>query len=515
MTMNGADALIRVLIDNGIDTCFANPGTTEMHLVAALTRDAGIANHLCLFEGVATGAADGYARMSGRPAATLLHLGPGLANGIANLHNARKASTPVLNIVGEHALDHIAHDAPLTADIEGLAGPVSKSVATLRSTAEIGIVTQAMLTEIQTGQKGVGTLIVPNDVAWGAAVPGNLPPADLPSPAKADEDAVEAAARALAAPGAVLLLGAPHITRRMQELALAIAATTGARLLAEAATARVSRGGGLPGLTRIPFQIDAALETLKDTGTAVLAGARAPVAFFAYPGRPSELLPPGCDRVTLCPPEGDIEAALEALAARLGASPADAEPIAPAAVPDGPITPETLGFAVAATLPEGAIVADESVTNGASLYPACAAAPAHDWLNNRGGSIGYSLPLSVGCAAACPDRPVLAIVGDGSAAYTLQALWTMARAGMNITVIVLSNRRYRILTNEMSKIGAGEVDEGSDPLMSLDNPPIDWAAISTGFGVPAMRANSGPLLATAIQNALAEPGPHLIEAIMT
>jgi len=514
MTFNGADALVRVLVENGIDTCFSNPGTTEMHLVAALTRDAGIANHLCLFEGVATGAADGFARMSGRPAATLLHLGPGLANGLANLHNARKAASPVLNIVGEHALAHIAHNAPLTADIEGLARPVSKSVATLRDPGDIGPATRAMLADIQSGERGVGTLIMPNDVAWGDAAADNLPSVAIAPAAPPDDAAVAAAATALATPGAVLLLGAPHLTRRKQALALAIAAKTGARLLAETATARTSRGGGLPALTRLPFQIDAALETLKVARTAVLAGARAPVAFFAYPGRPSALLPAACRTLALCPPEADVEAALEALAARLEVAPA--EPVATAlpTIPDGQITPAALGAAVANALPEGAIVADESVTNGAALYPACAAAPAHDWINNRGGSIGYSLPLAVGAAAACPDRPVLAIVGDGSAAYTLQALWTMARAGMNVTVVVLSNRRYRILANEMSKIGAGKPDARSDPLMSLDNPPIGWTDLARGFGVAGARAATAPELHRAIRDAIASPGPHLIEAAM-
>ncbi|MEZ5715989.1 MAG: thiamine pyrophosphate-binding protein [Paracoccaceae bacterium] len=303
MAMNGADALVRVLVENGIDTCFSNPGTTEMHLVAGLTAGTGIANHLCLFEGVATGAADGFARMAGRPAATLLHLGPGLANGIANLHNARKAATPVLNIVGEHALPHIAHNAPLTADIAGLARPVSKVVTTLRSAAEIGPATRAMLVEMQSGERGVGTLIVPNDIAWGEAAADNEPPVALPPRAAPDAAAIGAAAEALTRPGAALILGAPHITRRMQALALGIAAKTGARLLAEAATSRTSRGGGLPVVARIPFQIDAALETLKDTRTAVLAGARAPVAFFAYPGRPSELLPSDCRKLTLAAPK--------------------------------------------------------------------------------------------------------------------------------------------------------------------------------------------------------------------
>ncbi|KPP84655.1 MAG: acetolactate synthase I/II/III large subunit [Rhodobacteraceae bacterium HLUCCO07] len=514
MAQTGADILARVLARNGVDTCFANPGTTEMHLVSSFTHDLGIACHLCLFEGVATGAADGYARMARKPAATLLHLGPGLANGIANLHNARKAASPIINIVGEHAVDHIAHDAPLTADIEGLARPVSKSVTTLRDTGGIDAAVTEMLAEIRTGPTGVGTLIVPNDIAWSAAQPSNLPPASPPMPTPPDAAAVAAAAKALQEPGALLLLGSPHITRRAIELGHAIAAKTGATLRAEAATARTSRGGGLPELARVPFQIDAALDALADTRHAILAGARAPVAFFAYPERPSALLPEGCAVTRLSPPEGDLEAALAALADHLDAKPVAASAPAMPPLPRGAITPEALGAAVANALPEGAIVADESVTNGPHLQPACAASPAHDWLNNRGGSIGYSMPVAVGAAAACPDRPVLAVVGDGSASYTPQALWTMARAGMNVTVVILSNRRYRILATEMSRIGAGEPDEHSDPLMSLDNPPIEWVAQARTYGVPGVSVSHAQDLHDELARAFTEPGPHLIEARM-
>ncbi|WP_322866480.1 acetolactate synthase large subunit [Aquicoccus sp. G2-2] len=513
MTQTGADALARILSANGIDTCFANPGTTEMHLVAALSRDHSITSHLCLFEGVATGAADGFARMARRPACTLLHLGPGLANGLANLHNARKAATPVLNIVGEHALPHIAHDAPLTADIAGLARPVSKAVATPKSTANIATLTTTMLEEIQTAPMGVGTLIMPNDIAWGEVTPGNPVPVAVPAPALPSPDAVAEAARALGEPGALFILGAPHITARAVALAHGIAAATGARLLGEAAIARLSRGGDVPLLTRIPFQIDAALAELKNTTHAVLAGARAPVAFFAYPGRPSALLPQAAQTHTLCPPESDLEAALEALATAVGADAAHAPAALPALI-DGAITPESLGPAIAHALPEHAIVADESVTNGAHLYPACAGAPAHDWINNRGGSIGYSMPLAVGCAAACPDRPVLAVVGDGSASYTPQALWTMARSKMNVTVVILSNRRYRILANEMSNIGAGEPDARSDPLLSLEDPAIGWVELAQGYGVPGQSVSDAAALSKAVAKAMAQPGPQLIEAVM-
>ena len=282
------------------------------------------------------------------------------------------------------------------------------------------------------------------------------------------------------------------------------------------ATARTARGAGLPNLPRLPFQIDAALERLKDVRHAVLAGAKPPVAFFAYPERPSALLPPSCQETTLSTAEGDVEGALAALAEALGAKPVKADPgPMPAAPGDVAITAETLGAAVAHALPEGAIVVDESVTNGLYLYANGGTAPvAHDWINNRGGSIGYSMPVAIGAAAACPDRPVIVVTGDGSASYTPQSLWTMARGGQNITVVVLANRRYKILANEMSKIGAGEPDAGSDPLLSLDQPPIDWVALSGSYGVPGTRAETGAELLAQLRRAIASDGPALIEAAM-
>lgn len=512
MTRSGADLLAQTLAENGVDTCFANPGTTEMHLLAALGADPRLTLHLCLFEGVATGAADGYARMAGRPAATLLHLGPGFANGMANLHNARKADSPVLNIVGEHATHHLAFDAPLTADIQGMAATVSAEVATPQTPQDIAPMTARLLETAATGK--VCTLVVPNDVAWAET---DASPVTAKAPARPgfDTATLTDAAQALTAPGGALMLGAACITRRMSALAHAIGQATGCRVYAEAAVARIERGGGTPAIARLPFHVDPATQALSKVTTAVLIGARDPVAFFAYPGRPSRLLPPEARVVPLCAPGGDAEAALEALAAELGVTPAPQQP-APLSRPvaEAPITAETLGQTVAAWLPEQAIVVDESITNGLHLFPLCGQGPAHDWMNNRGGSIGYSLPVAVGAAAACPERQVLTVTGDGSAAYTLQALWTMARAQQNVTVLILANRSYRILANESSKIGAGDPSAATMPLMSLENPTLDWVKLAEGHGVPARSVDTAGALAEALDAALAEDGPHLVEVRM-
>lgn len=507
MTRTGADLLAQTLTLNGIDTCFANPGTTEMHLLAALGSAPGMRLQLCLFEGVATGAADGYARMTGKPAAVLLHLGPGLANGMANLHNARKADTPVFTIVGEHATYHLAHDAPLTADIAGMAGTVSEAVRTPQSADAVLEDTLALLGI----EAGVATMIVPNDVAW---TDTTLAPALAPVVAVADFDRgrLSDAVAQLQAPGAALILGAPVITRRMAALAAAIGVRTGCTVLAEAAVARMERGGDTPALARVPFHVDFATPALKDLRAVVLVGARAPVAFFAYPDRPSALLPEAAEVLPLCAPRGDAEAALEALAEALGAVPVAAvHADLPAIDPAAAITPETLGAVVARHLPAGAIVVDESITNGAHLFPLCGRAAPHDWLNNRGGSIGYSFPVAVGAATACPGRKVLCITGDGSAFYTLQALWTMAREKLDVTVLVLANRSYRILANESSKIGAGAPTAQTMPLMSLTDPAPDWVKLAEGHGVSGCAVDSAGALSDALAEALAAPGPRLIE----
>ncbi len=513
MTKNGADSLTSTLADNGIDTCFTNPGTTEMHLLAAFGRENRIRSHLCLFEGVASGAADGYARMARKPAVTLLHLGPGFANAMANLHNARKAQTPVLNIVGDHAAYHKEYDAPLNADIEGMARPVSDWVATAETADRCGPLAAEAVARIRHG--GVATLAVTNDAAWSETeVAGSLP--NVEAAPSHDPSALPAAVEALRKGGtAMLVVGGTILTARAARLAHDISQATGCRVITESISPRVTRGGDIPPLARIPFHVDLATEALKDVRHVVLAGAKPPVAFFAYPGRPSALMPAEAETVKLSPPASDAEATLEALHEAVGATHA---PYAPAPLPeapaDGPITPEGLASLVARSLPENAIVIDEAITSGAHLYPACGAAKPHDWLANRGGSIGISTPLSVGCAVACPDRKVLCLVGDGSAFYTLQSLWTMARYRLDVTVVVLANRSYRILNNEMSKIGAGDPSDSTIPLMSLDDPAPDWVQLARGHGVDATSVGTHAGLRQALEAAMAEPGPRLIEAVL-
>lgn len=512
--MNGAESLVRTLLASGVTTCFANPGTSEMHFVAALDRVPGMRCVLGLFEGVVTGAADGYWRMAGKPAATLLHLGPGLANGVANLHNARKANSGVVNVIGEHATYHLQHDAPLTSDIDGIARPVSHWIGRAQTAGDVARLGAEAVAAAMTGAGQIASLILPADTAWGEPAEPAAPIAPPPR-AKADDAAIRAAAEALkaAGPRSMLMLGGIALHRHGLELAARISAATGCRLSNSGYSARMERGGGLPSVGRIPFVVDLAVDYLKDVGQLVLVGGRTPVAFFAYPGKPSLLLPPDCQVIPVAAVDDDLIDALARLAEAVGAPQVAAPRAQPArpTLPDGAPNPDKIAAAIAALLPEGAIVVDESITSGRGIFAAAAAAPPHDWLNNMGGSIGYSLPVSVGCAIASPDRKVVALTGDGSAFYTLQALWTMARENLNITVVVFANRSYAILRNELANVGAANPGPRAIDMLTLDRPDPDWIKLAQGHGVAARRAEDMGDFTRIFADALAERGPQLIE----
>ena len=523
--MNGAESLVRTLVHNQVDVCFTNPGTSEMHFVAALDTVPGIRCVLGLFEGVVTGAADGYYRMAQRPAATLLHLGPGLGNGLANLHNARKAHSGIVNIVGEHAVHHLAYDAPLTADIEGVARPMSHWVHTSRSAQLVAQDGARAITQARTAPGRIATLILPADTAWnpGAEVCTAEAPAGR---ADFDAQALDDAARVLTsrAPQAgrcAILLGGIGTLETALDWAGRIAARTGCAVLSEYNVPRTERGAGRVKARRVPYAVDPAVAMLKEFDTFILVGSKVPVAFFAYPDKPSVLVPPDAHIIELAQVDQDINGALQALADRLGARTQAphgvAEALATSALPQLPTgrpDPTGIGHVLAALLPEQAIVVDESVSTGRGFEAPTAGARPHDWLNVMGGSIGFGLPAAVGAAIAAPDRPVIVLEGDGSAMYTEQALWTMAREGLNVKVLIFANRAYQILRGELQAVGAGTPGERARDMLTLDRPHLDWVSLAKGHGVPGRQVDTLEGLATALSQALATPGPALIEVLM-
>jgi acetolactate synthase-1/2/3 large subunit len=511
--MNGAQALIRTLVGAGVEVCFSNPGTSEMHFVAALDSVPEMRGVLGLFEGVVTGAADGYGRIAGKPAATLLHLGPGLGNGLANLHNARRAHTPVVNVVGDHATYHKRYDAPLESDIEAIASALKGWVRRSGSAADVGADAAAAVAAAQDPPGRIATMILPADISWSE---GGVPAAPVPPcvPPAVAEAAVQTVAEILrTGEPAALLFGGPACREPGLRAISRIATATGAKPLTETFPARLERGAGLPVFERLGYLAEHAAHQLDGIKHVIVAGTKAPVSFFAYPGRPSELVPEGAQVHVLAEAGQDVVGALEAVADAVasGTGPVLRQPQRPA-LPGGPLTVQNWVEVIGALLPEGAIVCDEANTSGPLLPGATAGAPRHDLLTLTGGAIGQGLPLAAGAAVAAPHRPVIALQADGSALYTISALWTQARENLDVTTVVLNNRAYAILRMELQRVGA----DGSGPkaagLLDLARPDLDFVKISQGFGVPATRATTAEELAAQFRRALAEPGPHLIEA---
>ncbi len=517
--MNGAQSLIESLVKADVNVCFANPGTSEMHLVQAIDATPAMRPVLCLFEGVCSGAADGYGRMRGTPAATLLHLGAGLGNAIANLHNARRAATPLLNLVGDHAVHHVAYDAPLTADIEAVAKPVSAWIRTAKTSEGLAAdgyaAVQGALAANPNPQGGVATLIVPADCAWGEAgdvVARPVAPQLLPfSPGL-----VEKSAAVLGGKTMLLLDGPVLASERGIELAGRIAAQTGCQVYSTTFPARVESGAGRFPIKKMPYFPEQVLELMRGFDSLVLVGAQAPVSFFAYPELPSSLVPNGMRVQRLVHRHEDAVAALVALASAVNApaQPLQLNQLQRPAMPTGKLTTGAVAQMVAATAPEGCIVSTDSGGGGAA-YPVMQQSVPHTWLNLTGGSIGQGGPAAVGAAIACPGRRVYALLGDGGAMYTNTFLWTAAREQLDITVVIYSNRAYNILEVEYRRLGVNEVGARAGSLFDLSGPAIDWVGLAAAQGVAGARAATCEDFAAALEQAEATPGPFLIEAEVT
>jgi len=515
--LSGADALVRTLADCGVAACFANPGTSEMHLVTALDREPRIRSVLCLFEGVATGAADGYARIAGKPAMTLLHLGPGYLNGAANLHDARRAFSPTINVIGDHATYHRHLDAPLTSDIEGLTKPLAAWSAVVETPAEAGRKAAVAYGAAFGPPGGNAFLILPADSAWN---PGGVKaaPTSPPTPRIVPDSAVAEAAAAIrkAKKPALLVngdaLGEPGLA------ALARLDAAGVMVFADTFVTRIARGGGLYAPAKLPYFAEQAVEALTGVDLLLVAGTKHPVAFFAYPGKPSELTPEGAARLVLGGPDCAAADALTRLADALKAAPANGAvtpPSLPAAAASQPLGAWQIGETLARHLPDNAILFFFYVTSCQEIYTATQAGPRHDWLGHTGGAIGQGLPLAVGAAvAAAGQRKVVALCGDGAAMYTIQGLWTLAREKLDVLVLIFANRSYRILNIELLRTGAGNPGPIAASMLSLDNPALDFVKLAEGMGVEAVRASDALDFDRHFARLVNVKGPALIECVI-
>jgi len=511
--MTGADTLVQSLVAGGVNVCFANPGTSEIHIVAALDRASEMRCVLGLFEGVVTGAADGYARMTEKPACTLLHLGPGLANGLANLHNAYRARVPIINVVGQHATFHLHHDTPLTSDIEGIGRPYSKWLRTSSCSSQVGRDAAEAIVAARTSPGQIATLVVPADVAWSERKEAE-PSLPIPAPPMPASEAIERAAAMLRSglPTAMVLSGKALYGRGLTE-AGRIATATGAKLLSPYPFTRFQRGAGIPAVDRVAYILEQAKDQLSEFRQFILVGASAPVAYFAYPGKDSVLTASDSVIHTLARPEEDLVGALSGLADAMSIRNGLTVPsvASPPQLPSGEITLLGVSAVIGAVLPENAILVEESMTSGRGLMPATRNSPPHDWLGNTGGSIGIALPISVGAAVAASDRRVLCLTADGSAMYTLQSLWTMAREGLKITTVVFANRSYAVLKREFSYLGVGEPGPKAKEMFEIGRPDLDWIQLAKGMGVPGTRVTSLDAFGKVLKEGFASEGPTLIE----
>jgi len=515
--VDGARALMRTLADSDIDTLFTNPGTSELHLVEAAEATPGLRSVLALFEGTVTGAADGFGRIAGRPAATLLHLGPGQANGWANLHNARRAGTPIVSVVGDQATFHQRNDPPLMSDIAAVAKAVHSRVASPLAAGEVSAAARAAVADACSTPGRISTVVMPADVSWS--------PTDVMAPALparppttvADQRIREIAERVRTGGNRVAMLLGGQACHAAGLLATSrIAAAAGIRVFLDVYTPRLEHGAGLPEFPRLGFYPVQAMRQLEGVTDLITVGTRAPVAFFAYLNQPALTTPDGAANLTLADVHEDAITALEDLADLLAATvkPRVNVPLAPE-LPAGPLSLDTWPQVVGALLPDNAIVCDESVSSGAGLLAATAGAPRHDVLSQMGGAMGAGLPMAVGAAIAAPDRPVIALVGDGCAMYTISALWSYARENLDITTIILKNSSYGILREEWALLKEpGQGDLHDSPLINLTGAPIDFVGLAQSMGVPGSHAETAEEFATHLRRAVTEPGPHLIEIVV-
>lgn len=515
--MNGAETLLKTLVAAGIDVCFTNPGTSEMHLVLAIGKSDAVRPVLCLFEGVATGAADGYGRMTDKPAITLLHMGPGLANGMANLHNARKAHVPLINIVGHHATHHQVYDSPLNSDLPAYAAICSDTVITPTSADNLAAATVSAVQASRKGWGKVATLIVPANHAWEDAATLAAPVSNSPLD-KVQPSAIDTAADWLVnGKRTALVLGGRALREDALKAAGRIAEVSGTALLCETFPAHLQRGAGRITTIRIPYPVERAVELLENFDQFILAGATIPTAFFAYPGKPSILTPEGSQVHALIPIDTDAVSALNTLADKLHApsEPLKKQERIALPQPSGILTPQTIAASINMLLPDQAIISDEGVTSSFGIYLATESAAPHDWLAIAGGSIGQGLPVALGAAIACPERKVVSLQADGSAMFTVQTLWTLVRENADIAIVLFNNRSYAILNYEMSRVGAGQPTEQTLSMLRLTPPDIDWVLIAQGMGMRAVRAETADSFHRHFADAMSMKGPCLIEAMLT
>ena len=514
---NGSQALFKTLLDSGIDVCFANPGTSEMQLVYEMGTTDGFRPVLCLQENVVTGAADGYYRIVGKPAFAMLHLGVGVANGLCSMHNARKAGSGMVALCGAGA-DYHHHDVEITflRPIADLATPVADWVRTSKSADDLAVAGSEAVQVARTGK--VATLITPANHHW-ELTPIEVKAQEPTSPPAVSDETIDKAVELLKnGKSTAVMLGGLAVAEG-QEIAGKIAVASGAKLLCETMCAKLPRGAGSVVVTQIPYIPEMARTVLAEFEQVIMVGGRRPMASLAYEGASLSKVPESCEMHYLVTDELDVLGALDSLCAKLGAGDITDvdryEAAADTADPTGELSPEAVAQCLTMLIPENAIVSDESATMGMQMFSMTQNAKPHDWLMSpNGGGIGHGLPVALGAAVAGNGRKVLALQADGCGMYTPQALWSIARENLNVTIVILKNDRYGILEVELARVRESAANDKMMSMLEIDKPSIDWVQIAGGMGIPATSATTAEEFYQQLSEAMAHKGPRLVEAVV-
>ena len=491
----------------------------------ALSGVGGVRTVLGLHENVVTGAGDGYARMARRPAMTLLHLGPGLANGLANLHNAKRASSPMLNLIGTMATWHTAADASLQMDVESLTQTVSCWASLLPSRELLHTFAREAIARVSAFASPDGcriaTLLLPHDLQWQICSHSgaHMEPSLIVPSSGGGVVAIDALLQDLAEAGrrGALLLGGEALCEPMLSVFASYARCVGTAILCVNEFARADRGQGRPAVRRIPYHSQQAREFLESFTVMVFINAVEPTAQFGYPESISTLVSSHSKIHRI--PFAELSAVLHHLQGAISRDAAgELEPMAfPSNLfpPDGILTAPKMWQLVAGLQPlDTIIIVDESLTSGGEYWEASQHSPPFSHLSQTRGAFRNGPPCAVGAALACPDRHVINLQADSSGLYSSQALSTQARERLNITTVVCANNAYGILQVDLARQKPKFGGRGCvvNALTQLNDPPIDWVNLAAGYGVLAVTVNTCEELARELSTAIDAQGPRVIVA---
>ena len=515
--MNGAAAFFKSIVDNGIDTIFACPGTSEMQVVD----EVGYSNLrvvLCLFENSVTGMADGYARMLDKPALGMVHVTCGLTNALANMHNARIANSRMIIFGGGV---HVAHEVnePVHSMLQRqpyVAQIAAQCVIEARSPDQLAAAATQALKASNDGAGKIVYVYGPNNAVWGeSSFQGKLT-SSAEQRQRVSTATISSIADTLkAGKKTAFILDNLALREEGLEILGRIAEGAGGRLFREWLPSRIAMGAGRVRTETLPYGGAEGRELLSEFDQIVLVGAKIPVCPFSYENQPWVKIPENCNVHTLATADHDILAALEELATQLDLPEKASNRYnrKPGEPPTGPLSGNSIVQSLSILMPADSIVLDEAMLENV-MFPLLmdGAAPFDFMAACPGGAIGAGPPVACGAAIACPNRKVILLEGDFSLMQGNTALWSMAQHNLDICVINYNNEGSASLSTELARVRQGEAQPKSIELLRIRKPTIDYAAMAESMGVPASRAETAEEFHLQLTKAMSTKGPHFIDA---